>query len=63
MYGTAARMPFGRVTERCREGQGEDRVMSLSHRYIKGVAKVASFVGCRARVLLHLVHTELFCLG
>lgn len=56
-------MPFGRVTERCREGQGEDRVMSLSHRYIKGVAKVASFVGCRARVLLHLVHTELFCLG
>lgn len=43
MMGPAARIWFISVTGRCREGQ-EGRTVSLSHRYIKGVAKLASFI-------------------
>lgn len=52
MHGTTACssihgwISFSRLTQRCREGQGEDRTMSLSHRYIKELAEVASLVGC-----------------
>lgn len=50
MYGTSGWISFSRVTQRCIEGQGEDRIMSLSHRYIKEVAEVASLVGCTLHI-------------
>lgn len=42
---TLLAVSFRRLTQRCRDGQGEDKTMSLSHRYIKEVAEAASLVG------------------